>query len=423
MQLVNVVSHCLYNFFIYCYGGFIRLLSLFNTKAKFWIEGRKNIFDTLNQFKQQCNKPIVWVHCASLGEFEQGRPLIERMRSEDTQRAFIITFFSPSGYEIRKNYSGADLVCYLPLDTPRNADRFIKIVAPQMAVFVKYEYWFNYMKSLYKHSIPLYVVSAIFRPNQYFFKNYGIWFAKQLALVSHFFVQNQTSCELLNSLGYQNYTLCGDTRFDRVFEISQNKASYPLIEAFCQSNKDSKIWVIGSSWHPDELLFVSLIAKEKGIRLIIAPHEIEESHIRQIELLFPLQRVVLYTSATLETAANGDVLIIDTIGMLSQVYRHAYIAYIGGGFGAGIHNILEAAVYSIPVIFGPRYQKFDEAVSLIAAGGAFSINNNRELLDIAQKLMNDKEEYLKVSTACSVFVKQNIGATDKIMHHILPRKK
>lgn len=421
MQIVNTVSHCLYNLFIYGYGGLIRLFSLFNAKAKFWINGRKNVFSTLAQFKQQCNKPIVWIHCASLGEFEQGRPLIERMRNEDAQRAFILTFFSPSGYEIRKNYSGADLVCYLPLDTPRNADRFVSIMAPQMAVFVKYEYWFNYMESLYKQSIPLYVVSAIFRPDQYFFKSYGKWFAEQLARVSHFFVQNQASCILLNSLGYKNYTLCGDTRFDRVFEISQNKKSFPIIEAFCEANKDFKIWVIGSSWHPDELLFVSLIAKEKGIRLIIAPHEIDEFHLHQVELLFASQRVIFYTSATVESVTNADILIIDTMGMLSQIYQYAHIAYVGGGFGAGIHNILEAAAYSIPVVFGPRYQKFDEAVSLIASGGAFSINNSRELLDIAQKLMNNNDEYQKVSAACSVFVKQNIGATDKILTHILFR--
>jgi len=421
MRIVYALTHCLYNLFIFSYGRLIHLSSLFNAKAKFWINGRKNIYATLSQFKQQCPKPIIWVHCASLGEFEQGRPLIERMRKEDPQLAFLITFFSPSGYEIRKNYAGADLVCYLPLDTPKNATRFVKIIAPQMAVFVKYEYWFNYMKALHEQAIPLYVVSAIFRPNQHFFKSWGKWFAQQLSQVSHFFVQNQTSCDLLDSLGYKNHTLCGDTRFDRVFEISQNRKSFPVISAFCESNKDSKIWVIGSSWHPDELLFALLIAKQKDIRLIIAPHEIDETHLREIESLFTSQRVILYTSATIETAANADVLIIDTMGMLSQIYQYAYIAYIGGGFGVGIHNILEAAVYAIPVIFGPKYQKFDEAVSLIAAGGAFSVNNSEELDEITERLMTNTDEYQKVSEACSSFVKQNIGATDKILAHILSR--
>lgn len=421
MRIVYALTHCLYNLFIFSYGGLIHLSSLFNPKARLWVSGRKNIFNTLAQFKAQCPKPIVWVHCASLGEFEQGRPLIERMRKENSQRAFLVTFFSPSGYEIRKNYAGADLVCYLPLDTPKNATRFVKTTDPQMAVFVKYEYWFNYMHALHRKGIPLYVVSAIFRPNQHFFKGWGKWFAHQLSKVSHFFVQNQTSCDLLGSLGYQNYTLCGDTRFDRVFEIRQNRKSFPLIAAFCESNKDSKIWVLGSSWHPDELLFASLIARQKDIRLIIAPHEIDEAHIREIQSLFVSQRLVRYSEATLESAADADVLIIDTMGMLSQIYQYAHIAYIGGGFGVGIHNILEAAVYAIPVIFGPKYQKFDEAVSLIAAGGAFSVNHGQELEDIALKLMTNTEEYRKVSEACSRFVEQNLGATDKILSHISPR--
>lgn len=419
MHVVYFLSHGLYNVFIFSYGGIIRLFSLFNAKAKLWTNGRKNSFNILSQFKRQCEKPIVWIHCASLGEFEQGRPLIDRMRNEDPQLAVVITFFSPSGFEIRKNYSGADLVCYLPLDTPRNARRFVSILKPQMAIFVKYEYWFNYMKSLHKQSIPLYVVSAIFRPNQHFFKKSGFWFAKQLSLVSHFFVQNQTSCNLLKSIGYENFTLCGDTRFDRVFEICQNRKSFPLLEAFCNSNPDSKTWVLGSSWHPDELMFVSLIAQQKNIRLIIAPHEINEAHLMEIKALFSNQQVVFYTTASLETAATADIMIVDTMGMLSQIYQYAHIAYIGGGFGVGIHNILEAAVYGIPVIFGPRYQKFDEATSLIATGGAFSVNNSAELDNIAHTLMTHDDEYRKVSEACSVFVTQNIGATNKIISHIL----
>jgi 3-deoxy-D-manno-octulosonic-acid transferase len=297
----------------------------------------------------------------------------------------------------------------------------VKTVDPQMAVFVKYEYWFNYMHALHRQAIPLYVVSAIFRPNQHFFKWWGTWFAYQLSQVSHFFVQNQTSCDLLESLGSRNYTLCGDTRFDRVYEILQNRKSFPLIATFCESNKDSKIWVLGSSWHPDELLFASLIAQQKEIRVIIAPHEIDEGHIREIQSLFVSQRVVRYTEATLESAADADILLIDTMGMLSQIYQYAHIAYIGGGFGVGIHNILEAAVYAIPVIFGPKYRKFDEAVSLIAAGGAFSVNSGQELEDLAHQLMTNADEYRRVSESCSRFVEQNLGATDKILSHILPR--
>jgi 3-deoxy-D-manno-octulosonic-acid transferase len=410
---------CLYSLFIFCYGGLIHLFSLFNSKASFWVSGRRGLFATLKNFKQTCDKPIVWVHCASLGEFEQGRPVLELMKKRDPSLAFVLTFFSPSGYEIRKNYAEADLVCYLPLDTPRNAKKFISILNPKTAIFVKYEYWFNYMHWLDRKGIPLYVVSAIFRPSQHFFKNWGGWFSRQLKKVNHFYVQNQTSCDLLKSIGINQYTLCGDTRFDRVFEISRSSKTFPRIDLFTSSKQNTM--VVGSSWMPDEEMLKTLRQQNPTLKLIIAPHEITPSHINQIKALFEPFNVALYTTSSEEEISKATVLIIDTIGMLSQLYQYGAIAYIGGGFGTGIHNILEAAVYEIPVVFGPKYQKFDEAVSLLQLGGAFSVSTSDELNKVVENLLENKPFYNQTCSVCNQYVSQNLGATEIIVGELLNR--
>ncbi len=410
----------IYTLFIFLYGGLIHLFSLFNHKASLWVKGRKNLFTSIENFKSTCNKPIVWIHCASLGEFEQGRPVLEQLKIKDPSLAILVTFFSPSGYEIRKNYREADFVCYLPLDTPKNAKKFIQLINPKFAIFVKYEYWFNYMFWLKKSEIPLYVVSAIFRLNQHFFQSWGKWFSNQLKNVSHFYVQNQTSSNLLLSLGLDNFTLCGDTRFDRVYEISKSNHSFPRINLFCAS--DSQTIVVGSSWLPDEELFVALKKQHPSLQLIIAPHEITSAHIDQLKNLFQPFNVSIYSNSTDEEIETSSVLIIDSIGMLSQLYRYGVIAYIGGGFGAGIHNILEAAVYHIPVVFGPKFQKFDEAVALTELKGAFSISSSNELQQIVDDLLNNKSHYLQTCTICKQFVSQNLGATDVIVGDLCSTK-
>ncbi len=403
----------IYTLFIFLYGGFIRFFSFFNHKALLWVKGRNNLFASIEMFKATCNKPIVWIHCASLGEFEQGRPVLEEMKKNDSSLAFVVSFFSPSGYEIRKNYSEADFVCYLPLDTKANAKRFIQLINPKIAIFVKYEYWFNYMHWLKKEKIPLYVVSAIFRPNQHFFKSWGRWFSSQLNSVTHFYVQNQASCNLLSSIGLENFTLCGDTRFDRVYEISKSVKSFPRIDIFT-STKD-KIIVVGSSWLPDEELLLELKQQNQNLKYIIAPHEITPSHLAQLKKMYEPFQVAFYTSSTEDEIANSSVLVIDTIGMLSQLYRYGDIAYIGGGFGTGIHNILEAAVYHIPVVFGPKYQKFEEAVSLIEQKGAFSISNSKELQQEMNRLLNDEIYYSETCAICKEYVSKNLGATAVIV--------
>jgi 3-deoxy-D-manno-octulosonic-acid transferase len=411
----------LYNLFIYSYSALIYVASLFNPKAKLWIQGRKGGFQKLITFKQNCNKPIIWIHCASLGEFEQGRPIIEYIRKEHSEYAILLTFFSPSGFEIRKNYDQVDMVSYLPSDSYHNAKKFVELINPQMAIFVKYEYWFNYMHFLHKKAIPLYVISAIFRPNQHFFKPYGSWFVKQLKTVSYFYTQNQISTQLLQVIGINNVTMCGDTRFDRVLKIAENVGSFEIIDAFCNAKPRENIWVIGSSWHPDEIMLEALIGEIPNLRFIIAPHEIHQEHLNQISQLFSKYQLTFYSKTTVEEASKADILVVDTMGMLSQIYQYGHVAFIGGGFGSGIHNILEAAAYQIPVIFGPRYHKFDEAVSLIDAGGAFSVKSSEELSAIAHKLIDDKVYCQNVATISKQFVEQNRGATLKIAEQIFDK--
>ncbi|MCJ0742497.1 3-deoxy-D-manno-octulosonic acid transferase [Pedobacter montanisoli] len=399
----------LYNIGIFFYGLIIKLLAAFNTKAKLFINGRKGIFTQIqNRLKPEDNP--IWFHFASLGEFEQGRPVLEKLKSQLASTKIIITFFSPSGYEIRKNYPLADGIFYLPLDTPHNAKKFIETVNPKMAVFTKYEFWPNYFEALYTKHIPLYVISGIFRKNQIFFKWYGTFYRNVLKCVSHFFVQNKESLLLLNKIGLNNVDISGDTRFDRVYENAQNPKDLPIIKAFCEQ---SPILVAGSTWPDDEKLLVDLAEQNPDWKLIIAPHEIHETHINAITTLFP-NSVKFSDLRTSKANRQTQTLIIDNIGMLSSLYQYGRIAYIGGGFGAGIHNTLEAVAFGMPVIFGPHYHKFQEAKDLIEINAAKSINDRTELAAAFEYFNKNSCGHLAKS-----YVINNTGATDKILQNII----
>jgi len=379
----------------------IRIASLFNAKAKLWIKGRKSIFQKLAEATKK-EQDIVWFHCASLGEFEQGKPIIEGYKIKHPTHKILLTFFSPSGYEIRKNYDGVDWVFYLPADTKKNAKQFISIVNPIKVIFIKYEFWFNYMAECKKQNIPFYSVSSIFRKEQSFFK-YD-FFAKQLNNVSHFFVQDQNSKELLKNIGINNCTVTGDTRFDSVIANTQNAISIPLIEEFSE-NKTTII--CGSTWPKDEALLVKYIKENPNYNYIIAPHEMH--HINELKKQI---NALLFSKADSTNISNSNVLIIDSIGILSNIYKYGDLAYIGGGFGVGIHNILEAVAYGLPVVFGPNYQKFKEANELIALGGAKDISNHSELETIILSFIDFD------SSISKNYIKNNAGATDIIISSI-----
>ncbi len=405
----------LYTLSIFLYLFVIKVASLFNSKAKLWVNGRtsQNIKVTNH------DSDIMWFHCASLGEFEQARPLIESMKSKVISSKqggikIVLTFFSPSGYEIRKNYAGADYIFYLPMDTPSNAKRFIDAVQPSKVFFIKYEFWFNYLNELKNRNIPTYLVSGIFRENHYFFKPYGNWFVKQLNAFTHFYLQDETSAALLQSRGYTNVTVNGDTRFDRVNDIAKNVKSFPMVEHFCQGKS---IFIAGSSWREDEKLIADLKLLIPGFKMIIAPHEIDENHIRELVQQFSPYSMIKYSEANEENVKKADVLIIDNIGMLSSLYQYGTVAYIGGGFGKGIHNILEAATFGLPVIFGPEYYKFNEATELIRLGGAFSVANKEEL-ERTMRLLNDPFVLQTASHIAKFYVQKRTGATDKILNTI-----
>ncbi len=405
-----------YTFSIHIYSLLIHVFSVFNPKAKLWVNGRKNIFEKLSlEFsKSNPHKNLVWFHCASLGEFEQGRPLIEKFKVQHPDYKIFLTFFSPSGYEIRKNYKGADFVFYLPKDTPRNAKQLIRIMNPKAVFFIKYEFWFNYLNELKNNNIPTYLVSGIFRKEHYFFKFYGTWFRKQLNCFSHFYFQTEESKQLLKSIGYNNATVCGDTRFDRVFEISKQVVSISLIEKFKQ-NKN--IFIAGSTWLEDEEVIANCKLQIANYKLIIAPHEIDENHLLAIEQLFGKANKLRYSQANEQNVITADVLIIDNIGMLSSIYQYASIAYIGGGFGKGIHNILEAATFGKPVIFGPNFKKFSEAKELIKLGGAFSISSKENLISILETI-NNLDTLSRISTISKNYVCAHSGACSIILSTI-----
>lgn len=397
----------------------MRVAALFNKKARLWVNGRHRIFDRL-QTAVAGKKNIIWMHCASLGEFEQGRPVLEKLKEAYPGHSLLVTFFSPSGYEIMKGYKGADWIFYLPPDSRRNATRFLDTVNPSLVVFVKYEYWYYYLKATRDRQIPLLMVSAIFRKNSAFFKWYGGLYRKMLACFTHLFVQNGESAELLSAiLPPERYSIAGDTRFDRVIDIAEKGGPIPLIEQFTGS---AKTIIAGSSWPPDEAILQKALEASKGrLKLIIAPHEIHGDHIGQLQQLFPGCLLYSQLSAGSRTANESDVLIIDNIGLLSRIYRYAHTCYIGGAFGAGLHNTLEAAVYGKPVLFGPEYSRFMEAKGLVEAGGSFSIGNEAECIALLQKLTSDTSFYENVCRQALSFVYQHKGATEKIMNYIKDR--
>ena len=410
-----------YNLFLLFFKAGIRIAGLFDHKAKQWAVGRKNIFEKL-ETALAGNSKIIWIHCASLGEFEQGRPLLEKLRFQYPAYKLLLTFFSPSGYEIRKDYKGANWVFYLPMDGVQNAKRFLKIVSPSLVIFVKYEFWYYYLKEVKKSNIPLLLVSALFRKDSGYFKWHNGLQRKMLFFFQQVFVQNEASKKMLGSIGLvDTCSVSGDTRFDRVIEIAENSAAIPVIEQFT-ANK--KAIIAGSTWPEDEEILQKTMeaVNDPLLQLIIAPHEINKEDISQLQKLFP--EAVLYSqlqTSNLNSPGPGhsfNILIIDNIGMLSRLYKYAYITYVGGGFGKGIHNTLEAAVYGKPVLFGPVYHKFNEASDLISVGGAISINNTGDCIQAIQNLLQDEKLYLSSSESARRYVYSNKGATEKILHFI-----
>ncbi len=405
----------LYSLFIYIYSFAIRIAALFNPKARQWVEGRKGIFKKLkNEIKP--DDQIIWFHVASLGEFEQARPVIEKIKEQYSYHKILLTFFSPSGYEIRKNYDKADWVFYLPADTRLNAKKFVSIVNPRLAIFVKYEFWFNYINALYNNKTPLFMISVIFRPSQHFFKFWGRWFRRQLMKVTWFFVQNEESLELLNNINIKHAEISGDTRFDRVYQIVKENKRIEEIELFAGN---STVMVAGSTWPPDENIIKFILQNTTtDFKVVLAPHVVDEQHISDIKEKFKEFNPILFTEFDKNKVLQSRVLIINITGLLAYAYRYSSFSYVGGGFGAGIHNLLEPVTYGHPVIFGPNYHKFREAHDLIAAGCGFSINDKKEALEIVNGFMNDKEKLAGISKIAKEFVNKNIGATDVIMEKI-----
>lgn len=405
----------IYQLGIWFYKTAAWLASPFYGKAELWHKGQKSAFPYL-QDTLKTDKPIVWVHAASLGEFEQGRPLIEKIKATHPNYRILLTFFSPSGYEVRKNYEGADYICHLPSDTKRNAGKFLELVKPEKVFFVKYEFWKNYFTLINEQNIPLYMVSVIFRKDQLFFKqsSRGRWYRNLLNKVNFFFVQNQESADLLKNIGINHAMITGDTRFDRVAEIASARKDLPLIEKF---KGNHKLVIAGSSWEPDEKLLAAFAKNNHSVKFVFAPHEVKDSNIKRLEALLG-NNTIKYSEAKNKDFSNSQFLIIDSIGLLSSIYRYADIAYIGGGFGVGIHNTLEAAIYNIPVLFGPNYHKFQEAVSLIKNNISFSVSNQEELNNILNRLLNSKKEREEISKNCHAFMTQNIGATQRIFEKV-----
>ncbi|MBT3208866.1 MAG: 3-deoxy-D-manno-octulosonic acid transferase [Bacteroidetes bacterium] len=406
----------LYNFSIRIYYALIFFASVFgNSKAKLWIDGRKYIFAKLKS-AINTSEEIIWFHVASLGEFEQALPLIEEVKSQFKNCKILLTFFSPSGFEIKKNYRGADYIFYLPLDTKSNARKFVEIVNPKFVIFVKYEFWYHYLNCLKNRKIPTYVVSAIFRKNQRFFKWYAGFFKKTLNSFNHIFVQNEISKNLLSSININQVSIAGDTRFDRVAKISEQSKKITLVEKFKQN---SQIIIGGSSWQKEEEILINFINQaETESKFIIAPHEIKKENIDRIfNSIKP--KTIKFSEAGPETINQFEVLIIDNIGMLSSLYKYCEIAFIGGGFGVGIHNILEAATFGLPVIFGPNYSKFQEANELIQLKGAFPISNFEEFNGTVKNLIADKSMLEKTSRISSAYVESKIGATKIIIDFLL----
>lgn len=418
----------MYNLIIYIYQLGVIIASLFNEKVRKMWRGEREAIRILKE-KVDPNAQYVWFHAASLGEFEQGRPLMEQLRQDHPEYKILLTFFSPSGYEVRKNYAGADIICYLPLDTITNARRFLRTIRPVMAFFIKYEFWYNYLHILKHRGVPVYSVSSIFRPGQIFFRWYGRQYSHVLKCFTHFFVQNEISKELLGTIGITNVSIVGDTRFDRVLQIKAAAKQLPIVEAFLSQPKSGaaesgsaeapKVFVAGSSWPPDEDIFIPFFNEHRDWKLIIAPHVIGEEHLKQIESKLAGRKVARYSSLedpeNPEIPDNLEVLIIDCFGLLSSIYHYADVTYVGGGFGVGIHNTLEAAVWDVPVIFGPNNERFQEAQGLKACGGGYEITGADDFRRIMQRFIDTPQTITEAGRQSGAFVQQMTGATKKVL--------
>lgn len=406
----------IYNTGIFIYRWLIHFSALFNGKAGDFVKGRKGTIPALKTFRDNIgDAPLIWIHSASLGEFEQGRPVIEQLKKLWPEYKILLTFFSPSGYKVRKHYELADHVCYLPMDTPGNALRFYKEVRPDLAVFVKYEFWYNHLSVLKKNNVPHILISSIFRQNQIFFRPYGGFFRKLLLGYDHIFVQDQASMQLLRNIGIEHCSLAGDTRVDRVSDIARQAKRFPEIERFVDG---SKVFVAGSTWPKGEEVICPLINNDlpEDWKVIFAPHEITEGHLKDIEKRLDLSSI-RYSMLETIPDSNSRVLIIDNIGMLASLYKYGTLAYIGGGFGVGIHNILEPATFGLPVLFGPNHEKFREAVELRKRGGAFSISDYEDLKEVFRTMLED-QPYAAAKNASRSFIDENKGATDLIISYL-----
>lgn len=399
-----------YSFAIYLMMLCCNVASLFNRKIRTMMRGHVDTWRILRRSVEK-GQTYVWFHAASLGEFEQGRPLMERLKREHPEKKILLTFFSPSGYEVRKDYAGADIVCYLPFDTPFNARKFVRLAQPEAAYFIKYEFWRNYIEVLYKRGIPSYSVSSIFREGQIFFRWYGRGYARVLHRMTRLYVQNEASRQLLATIGVDHVDVVGDTRFDRVIDIRNAAKPLPLVERFAGC---WRVLVAGSSWAPDEDIIIPYFNTHPNLKLVLAPHVVSEEHLRQIEE--KLKRpAVRYSSATPKSVVEADCLIIDCYGLLSSIYRYAAVAYVGGGFGVGIHNVPEAAVYGVPVIIGPNNKKFREAQALLQNGGCREISCAEDFNALLDRFLSDKDELQRAGEAAGSYIRDNAGATDVIL--------
>ena len=407
----------MYDVAIAFYSFVVRIVSLFNSKAKKMLTGQRETLSILAKNRDPQAR-YIWFHAASLGEFEQGRPLIEKIKEEKPEYKILLTFFSPSGYEVKKNYEGADIVCYLPFDFHTNANKFLDLTKPEIAIFIKYEFWMNYLNELKKRNIPTYIISAIFRPTQIFFRWYGYRYRDVLNDFTWFFVQDENSLKLLERSNLRNISITGDTRFDRVYQISKQEKKLPLVEEFVnRAEKKQFVLIAGSTWDKDEEILIPYFNQHPEIKLIIAPHETGKSRI--MELQNRLKRPsMLYSQADDKELEKAECLIIDCVGLLSSIYRYGTIAYVGGGFGTGIHNVLEAAVYGMPVLFGPNYGKFKEAKDLIAIKGAFPVSNEADFSTQINNWLVYPDLIQTAGEQAKNYVANNLGATQKIYKKI-----
>lgn len=404
----------LYSFLVHIVWFHLKLIAHFKPKIKLFVDGRKNIFATLKTVISDTDK-VIWMHVASLGEYEQGLPILQKLKTLYPNHKLLLTFFSPSGYEVKKTTAVADIITYLPLDTIANANKFIKIVNPKMALFIKYEIWPNYLNALKKRETPTFLISAIFSKKQIYFKWYGSFMSKSLDTFNHLFVQDKNSKQLLNDFGFTKISISGDTRFDRVSEILSNDNNLAFMNDFKQNNF---CFVVGSSWPEDEAIIVDFINKsDKKIKYVIAPHNIREEHIKKLKNSIT-KKIICYSEMDNKSLSNYNVLLIDTIGLLAKIYSYAKIAYVGGGFKTGLHNTLEPAVFGIPILIGPHYSGFKEAEQLVERGGITSIKNKEEFFSILNKLLENEAELLYIGQINSQYVEYNKGATARILNHI-----